>query len=70
LALEFALEANEMTEFTDPQSLKTLALAYHRIGEKEKALETLERAIALLPEGDVRTRLETKLVEFEAEATR
>ena len=68
-ALEFALAANEQTAFQHPGYLDTLALAYHLTGDTAKAVETLRKALALLPEGGSRNRAdyETRLSEFTAE---
>jgi non-specific serine/threonine protein kinase/serine/threonine-protein kinase len=65
-ALRIALEANEMTDFANAGYLDTLALAYHRVGNSEKAIETQREAISLLPEGTDRSDYEKHLGEFEA----
>jgi tetratricopeptide (TPR) repeat protein len=67
-ALQYAKEANELTDYEHPWFLETLALAYNESGETEKAIETLEQAIVLSP---VRTRdrvrFEERLAEYQAE---
>ena len=70
-ALTLALQANEMTDFKNPDYLDTLSLAYHRNGDTAKAIENQKRAIALLPPGpsDLRASLEAALANFEAALT-
>jgi len=48
--------------------LDTLALAYHRTGQNERAIETQRKALTLLPEDDKHNRaeFERQLTEFEA----
>jgi len=67
-ALRFAIEANELTDYGDPDYLDTLALAYHRTGDTAKAVEIQRRALSLLSADDARNRadLEKRLSEFEA----
>ncbi len=65
-ALKYALEANEMTNHKVPSHLDTLALAYHRTGQTDTAIETQRKAISLLPEGESRAGYEERLEEFEA----
>ena len=50
-AMEFALRANELTSFDDAVYLDTLALAQHRSGESEAALETQQKALRILAPG-------------------
>jgi serine/threonine protein kinase/tetratricopeptide (TPR) repeat protein len=66
-ALAMALEASERTDFSDPDYLDTLALAYHLTGDAEKAVETQNMAIWLVPETDTQRRreFEGRLREFE-----
>ncbi len=66
MALGFALNANEQTESKNAGYLDTLALAYHRTGDMAKAIETQEKAIALLPPDDSQTRkdMEARLVKY------
>jgi non-specific serine/threonine protein kinase/serine/threonine-protein kinase len=55
-ALAHALRANELSGHKNPDYLDTLALAYHRTGRSDKAVETVERALALLAPGDEERR--------------
>lgn len=59
--------ATEVSGGANAGFLDTLALAYHRTGDTEKAREIQHRAISLLPPGDSRLRseLETRLAEYE-----
>lgn len=70
-ALAFALEANELTKHANPNYLDTLALAFQRTGETERALETQKRALELLPPGDslLRNALEARLAELDAQTS-
>ncbi|MFQ5424184.1 MAG: hypothetical protein ACE5F9_09410, partial [Phycisphaerae bacterium] len=54
------------TDHKNPGYLDTLALAYHRTGDTARAIETQEKAVALLPPGDSPTRkeFEARLEEF------
>jgi tetratricopeptide (TPR) repeat protein len=67
-AARFAHEASEATRHEDPNLLGTLALAQHRLGRSAEAVETVRRALALLPPGGspLRTALAGHLAEFEA----
>jgi len=67
-ALPLAIEANELTDHTNPSFLDTLSLAYHLTGDTTKAIENQKKTIALLPPGEssLRTSLETALANFEA----
>jgi thiol-disulfide isomerase/thioredoxin len=62
LALKAALRANELTEGKESAILDTLALAYFKTGDATKALETQEKAMKFLAEGessdDMKERLE------------
>jgi serine/threonine protein kinase len=49
LAMPLAQRAVEMTRATDPHYLDTLALAYFENGNLQRAVETEEKALALLP---------------------
>jgi len=55
-ALEYALKANESSRQKNPDHLDTLALAYHRTGQSQKAVETVERALALVAPDDSKRR--------------
>jgi len=67
IALEVALEANEMDRHTEPWHLDTLALAYHDTGDSRRAVEIQRGALLLVPEDDaeMRAELEQRLAEFE-----
>ena len=69
-ALALAREASELTDHGDPSVLDTLALALHRTGDTEQAIEIQTRAIALVPPEDeaLRAELEEALARFEAAA--
>ena len=60
LALKAAMRANAFTDGENGAILDTLAKAYFDSGEKAKALETQEKAIKQMPEGDkgMKERLE------------
>jgi tetratricopeptide (TPR) repeat protein len=49
-AVEFAERANRLTDGTNPLVLRTLAAAYASIQNRDKALETSRRALALAQE--------------------
>jgi len=67
-ALEFAVEANELSGFADPRYLDTLALAYHLTGDATRAIDTQRKAISLLPEGDPRhENFRKRLATFETD---
>jgi non-specific serine/threonine protein kinase/serine/threonine-protein kinase len=70
VALQFALEANEMTGFENPNYLDTLALAYHLTGQAAKAIDTQKKAIPLLQHTSPETRaeIEERLAVFEKAA--
>jgi tetratricopeptide (TPR) repeat protein len=66
-ALRLAEKAAELTRHKDPQILRATALAYFRNGRKEKAVETVKEALALLPAGqlpNLRAALDAQLREF------
>jgi serine/threonine protein kinase len=66
-ALEFALGANELSDYENPVYLNTLALAYHRSGDSAKATEFQGQAISLLaPNAPDRAKFEAQLSEFQA----
>jgi tetratricopeptide (TPR) repeat protein len=69
-ALTHALRANELSDHRNPDHLDTLALAYHRVGESDEAVETVEKALALLAPDDARRRapFEKRLEEYRAAA--
>jgi serine/threonine protein kinase len=48
VALELALQANELSGYANPPALDTLALACHRTGDTARAIELQQKAIALL----------------------
>ena len=55
-ALEFALKAVEPPGDKNPDYLDTLALAYHRTGRDDKAVETIEHALAIIAPNDAARR--------------
>ncbi|MEX1310781.1 MAG: serine/threonine-protein kinase [Candidatus Sulfomarinibacteraceae bacterium] len=67
-ALAFALEAVELGEWQDPNVIYTLAVAYHRTGDTERAIEVSNRALELIPEEDTgrRQAFEARLAEYRA----
>jgi len=66
-ALEFALEANELSGFKKPMYLDTLALAYYRTGDATMAVDTQRKALSVLPDGDPRhEKFRKRLAEFDA----
>jgi tetratricopeptide (TPR) repeat protein len=65
-ALELSLQANELAGFSNPNHLDALAMAYHKNGKYEAAIETQKKALSLLPEGANRDQFEKHLAEFEA----
>ncbi len=68
-ALPHARRAVEMTKENAPNMLDTLALAYHLTGDHARAIETEQKAIALLKAGSiVRREFETNLAKFQAAA--
>ncbi len=63
-ALRFAENAADLTQHKDPQFLRATALAYFRNGQKDKAIATVNAALALIPAGqfpNLRADLETAL---------
>ncbi len=68
LALELAIQANDLTDHQNLDYLDTLSLAYHLTGDTARAIENQRQAIALLPQGDspLRQELEAALARFEA----
>ena len=66
--LNIGTKATEMSGGTNAGFLDTLALAYHRTGDTEKAREIQRRAISLLPPGEStqRAKLETRFAEYGA----
>jgi non-specific serine/threonine protein kinase/serine/threonine-protein kinase len=68
-ALPHARRAVEMTKENAPNMLDTLALAYHLTGDHARAVETEQKAIALLKAGSpARQEFETNLAKFQAAA--
>ena len=74
-ARALARRACDLEEKNDGENLwnylDTLALAQHRTGDSETAIETQKRAISLIPEdadASVRTRLEEQLRTYQAAA--
>ena len=55
-ALSVALEANRLSGLENWKQLSTLALAYHRAGQTEQAIQTQTKVVALLPASDRRNR--------------
>ena len=66
-ALQFALAANDQTDYADPSYLDTLALAYHLTGDATRAVETQRAALMALPTQEKsRSGFEKRLAEYEA----
>jgi tetratricopeptide (TPR) repeat protein len=65
-ALPYAQQAVASPDGEDATYLDTLALAYFKTGDLPRAIETQERAIALVQPTDtsLRERLETRLAEY------
>ncbi len=66
-----ALQAVERTQWSDPRALDTLARAYEAGGKLDRALETEQKALSLLPPprpgaaaSDLRKELEANLARF------
>jgi tetratricopeptide (TPR) repeat protein len=66
-AVRYAGKAVEATKGRNPSALDTLAWAYHWAGQREEAVATQRKALALLPAGKspFRELLEKGLAEFE-----
>jgi tetratricopeptide (TPR) repeat protein len=66
-ALRVALEVNEETGYEDTSLLTTLALAYHRTGQRDKAVETQRAALERINEEDTwsRVRNENRLLVYQ-----
>jgi thiol-disulfide isomerase/thioredoxin len=64
MALKAAVRANELTKGEDGMILDTLALAYFKNGEIDKALENQEKAVKLVPTGDGADDLKTRLEKY------
>ncbi len=47
--MQLALKSSEQTQRQDPDSLELLAIAYYRLGERDKALMNMEDAIKINP---------------------
>lgn len=70
-ALPIAKQAVEMTNSSAPDILDTLALAYHLGGNQVRAIETEEKAFALLPTNSpLRHDFEAALAKYKAAAQR
>ncbi len=71
-ALEFATKAVEASNEQNPGILDTLALAQQMTGDIAAAIETLTKAVALLPPGPapLRSELESNLVKYLLEGQR
>lgn len=65
-AIQFAREANEMSGWKNRNYVATLAEAYSRAGDQVQAVETIKRALALVPEDNPRARnqLESRMAAF------
>ena len=64
-ALSYAKRAVELTKEGDPQSLATLALAYFRTGDAARAVETEQKAVALVTSPAARAPYAANLARFE-----
>lgn len=60
-----------MTSAKAVKPLDTLTLAYFMAGDRAKAIETQQKAVAMLPSGEssTRTELEANLAKYRAELT-
>ena len=66
-ALRFAQLANRRTGSKNRMDLATLALAYHRAGQTDKAIETQRQALSQMTNEDpFRPEYERYLAEYEA----
>jgi tetratricopeptide (TPR) repeat protein len=65
-ALRFALQANELSDYSNRDYVSVLAEAYFRNGRIDDAIRTQEKALALVPEDDpnARTSLGNRLAEY------
>ncbi len=61
-AFEYATKAVEATEAQEPGYLDTLAEAYYSSGQFEKAIQTIQKAIALQPD---RVYFKEQLLKFQ-----
>jgi Tfp pilus assembly protein PilF len=65
-ALMVSLKANVLTDYQNPDHVDTLALAYFRTGDVEKAVSYARQAVEMLPEGNEdREELAARLAEYE-----
>jgi tetratricopeptide (TPR) repeat protein len=70
LALGYARKALDLAGNKNPVYLHTLAWVYHRLGQQDDAVHTLEQALALMPQSPtgaavgLRKRIETDLAQF------
>jgi tetratricopeptide (TPR) repeat protein len=68
-ALAVSLKSNVLTDYQNPMLVDTLALAYFRTGDVQKAIEYGRQAVSLLPDGhEDRAELEERLAEYEQAA--
>ena len=66
-ALRFALLANARTRSENRIDLATLALAYHRVGQTDEAIETQNQALSRMTNEDpYRPEYERYLANYEA----
>lgn len=63
-ALPYATRAVELTKQGDPQSLETLALAYFQAGDRARAIQTEQKAMALVTSPAARAPYEAQLAKF------
>jgi len=63
-ALPYATRAVQLTKQADPQSLETLALAYFEAGDRDRAVATEQKAMALVTSPDARAPYEAQLARF------
>ncbi|MBC7835372.1 MAG: redoxin family protein [Phycisphaerales bacterium] len=70
LALELAIKADELTGHKDPMIIDTLARAHFEKGNKAKAIELQEKAVALAADSDeqLQSELKGRLDEYKAAA--
>jgi tetratricopeptide (TPR) repeat protein len=63
-AVAWGTRGCELSEWKDGFCLESLALAYNESGDFDRAVETQEKAIKLLPLGEARQSSESQLTQF------
>ena len=71
LALQYARRAVDLNHGQSPNALDTLALAYDEVGDRYRAVETEEKALALLtPDSSLRNEFSANLARFKTAGRR